>query len=102
MAERVTKERPDQTPAAEVEPLPVVSNQSDEILEETGDFLDEVDALLAESISEQKETKPFTLADAIREGAKMGPQVYGEFGNQEGASCALGAAYLAAQARGLV
>lgn len=43
----------------------------------------------------------YTLADAIREGSRHSEQLHGGY-LQEESSCALGAAYLSAKARGFV
>lgn len=51
----------------------------------------------------EDETEVFTLADAIREGAKLvNGQTTGAYFDQEGNACALGAAYAACVDRGLV
>ena len=61
-------------------------------------LLEEIDALLAE---EMPAPERYTLADAIREGAKLAPQTFGAFRGQQGETCALSAAYDAIKARGL-
>lgn len=61
----------------------------------TDDLLAEIDEIL-----EPHPDKPFTLADAIREGAKMTSQAFGQFQSLEGETCALGSAAIALQARG--
>jgi len=50
---------------------------------------------------ELKVTTGFTLADAIRMGAQSTEQAHGTFVNNT-SSCALGAAYIAAQAAGYI
>lgn len=50
---------------------------------------------------ELKVTTSYTLADAIREGASVTPQARGTW-VRGGASCALGASWIAAKARGYV
>jgi hypothetical protein len=51
----------------------------------------------------EDQTEVFTLADAIREGAKLvNGQTTGHYFDDEGNACALGAAYAACVERGLV
>lgn len=52
---------------------------------------------------DKDETEIFTLADAIREGAKLvNGQTTGTYFDNEGNACALGAAYAACVERGLI
>ena len=63
--------------------------------------LDLDDTLKAELTAIEDRTKTYTLADAIREGAKVTSQRVGGWVTEE-ESCSFGAAFIAAQARGLV
>lgn len=81
---------------------------STEVVAATDKLLSDIDAILAEVEEEirahaeaTEETKPFTLADAIREGAAVTDQAIGAWTTPKGETCALSAAYLAVKARGL-
>lgn len=61
-----------------------------------------VEKLKAElALIEEKVVTGYTLADAIREGCSVTSKLQGAF-VQGGESCALGAAWIAAKARGYV
>lgn len=67
--------------------------------------IDTIDTILSKEIEalgaqiEEKVLTGYTLADAIREGASVTRQAHGQYG-EEGKTCALTAAALAAKARG--
>lgn len=84
-----------------------------EVKSSTDKLLDEIDQILAEvgdeirAYAKVDDDKPYTLADAIREGATATKQAFGAWTNkgetpEENESCALSSAYLACAARGLV
>lgn len=82
--------------------VPAVPGKTDEVaelLDDTDALLDEIDAVLDETAVPKV---AFTLADAIREGCELAPQSFGHWQDEKGATCALGAAYQAIKARGLV
>jgi hypothetical protein len=71
--------------------------ESDDLLAATDAYLDEVDALIAETVAEQEALKPFAigklkLSDAIRGGAQLQAQSYTSWQEDSGATCAIGAA----------
>ena len=78
----------------EIVPLTVPDTIPDEIIEETD---------IGDPDSDENETEVFTLADAIREGAKLvNGQTTNNYFDDEGNACALGAAYRACKERGIV
>lgn len=70
---------------------------------EKDDDLHPISRLLRKQLAEidEKVTMNYTLADAIREGASVSKKLDGGFITEDSA-CALGAAYLAAKARGFI
>ena len=81
---------------------------SAELLASTDKLLAQIDEILElrlddfNSKTEDIGEKPYTLADAMREGSSVTDQAVGFWANAaEGKTCALSAAYLAVKARGL-
>ena len=80
-----------------------------ELKAETDAMLDEIDRVLdQDSIQRARDTlealsdvKPYTLADAMREGSMFTDQAIGAWTTPVGETCALSAAMLAIRARGL-
>lgn len=68
------------------------------MLDATEALLDEIEEIL----ELPDEPAPLTLADLMRKGAEMGPQAIGKWEGQNGATCALSAAYYAAKAEDLI
>ena len=79
------------------EALPT-ENDSADVLAETDALLDEIESILEEMPEAEK---PFTLADAIREGSSVTNQAIGSWTGSQGETCALAAAALSITARGL-
>jgi hypothetical protein len=85
------------------------TSTAEDLVSLSGELLDDIDDILeSNSVEDAKfvlegldDIKPLTLADLIREGSQMNGQAFGAFVVGEG-TCALGAAYKAAEARGLV
>ena len=73
------------------------------VVELRSKLVPDVDPALAAELGalELKVTTGYTLADAIREGSTVTEQAVGTF-VREGESCALGAGWIAAKARGYV
>lgn len=86
---------------------------SKEVVAKTDALLSEIDQILAKAqdewdwkIAPLDDEKPYTLADAMREGEQVTDQAIGSWmqvkeAGQRGETCALSAAYLALKARGL-
>lgn len=98
------KTQPEQETATEA----VDTTSSKELVAKTDELLNEIDDMLAETIErfnaefeELEEDKPYTLADAMREGSSVTNQAIGQWTGAQGETCALSAAYLAVKARGL-
>lgn len=70
-----------------------------EILDVTDTLLDEIDDVLE---TEVKSSEILTLGDLIRNGSQLNPQAIGAYRGPAGETCALSAAYEAAQILGLV
>ena len=91
----------------------VDTSKTQDVIEATTDLIETIDEVLDENVvatmEEQAqlfdpaEPKPYSLADAMREGATMGPQVHGGWGTAEEGSpaCALTSTLLAVKKRGL-
>lgn len=84
------------------------STDATDILAQTDTLLDEIDRLLdvetieslRKTLTELDDVKPYSLADAIREGSMVTDQAIGKW-TAQGETCALSAAMLAIRARGL-
>ena len=87
-------------------------DQPSELIATTDAILDEIDKVLDSDVidacrkmlasKEEVSDKPFTLADAIREGALCSDQMIGGWTGPQGETCALSAAMVSLKARGLV
>ena len=88
------------TESGSVEPKDTRTD-AEQLLADTDALLDEIDDVLDDQPTATDVT-PFTLADAIREGAALSGQAYGHFTMPTGETCALGAAMAAIKVRGLV
>ena len=72
--------------------------EAEELLDATAALLDEIDSVLEASPEPEK---MYTLADVMREGAKLAPQAIGAWKGEHGETCALSAALAGAKALGL-
>lgn len=75
------------------------TSEHEELLDATDALLDEIDEIL--ELNPEPEV-PLTLAQLMREGSQLGPKSRGRWKGEEGATCAMSAAYEAAKARGLI
>lgn len=90
---------------------PAKTDTAAEALEASAKVLDEIDRLLdgeavrtlAESLKgfDPTEERPYSLAQAMREGCAATDQAIGAWTTEKGETCALSAAMLAVRARGL-
>ncbi len=111
-----TKQKPTQTKSQDsAEPtqsLPPGDSEAEELVALSDELLDEIDKVLDQSaiqvlkdrfvLEGLDDIKPYTLADAIREGSGVTDQCIGGWTNKElGETCALSAAMLAIRARGI-
>lgn len=77
--------------------------QTDSLLETIDKILDVKLADFQSKTDDIPEEKPYTFADAMREGSMVTDQAIGAWANaEEGTTCALSAAYFAVKARGLL
>ena len=101
---------------ASVDETPIIPETDDkpaELLASTEAILDEIDRVLDTNVIERmreilaegdvamEPVKPYTLADAMREGSKASEQCIGGWTGGEGETCALSAAMVAVRARGI-
>lgn len=99
--------RPTEQSTDEEVVVDAVVSESPIASEITDALLAKIDELLAEKYdelkasAEQDDSKPFTLADAIREGAAVTEPNIGGWMGEKGEICALSAAMLAIRARQL-
>lgn len=88
------KSRPRTNKKAEVAEIAAPEKKDySEILAEVDEVLEDIDKAI---------TPKYTLSDAIREGAKLAPQAIGTLKDQEGATCALGAAWAGMKVLGII
>lgn len=93
----------------EAESPPAADVDTAEVIASTDVLLDEIDRILDQNAIETlrgtlaglDDVKPYTLADAIREGSSVTDQAIGAWTTPQGETCALSAAMLAIRARGL-
>ena len=93
--------RTDYTVTEDVIPESAKATRADaeKVIDSADALMDEIDAVL--EINPEPE-KPYTLADAIREGSLLNPQKIGGWRGPQGETCAISAAYDAVKARGLL
>ena len=91
---------------------PVDTTTADALVAKSEELLDEIDELLnvdtintlRQVLDDLDDVKPYSLADAIREGSTVTDQAIGAWvssNTEAGETCALSAAMLAIRARGL-